>query len=196
MKTIFIAALIATSFIINAQDKTNDSIPYATIPEASESFTPGTVVARMVDGLGFRYRWATESLTLADYDYTPGNDGRTIAETINHIYGLSKVILNTAKKQATDFTVEKEELSTEEQRQATLMNLRMASELYAAATDLSEHKVIFKRASGESEFPFWNNINGPIEDAVWHAGQLVVLRRSAGNPISPKVNVFLGKLND
>lgn len=196
MKTFFIFLLIATSFMMNAQDQTNDSLPYDTIPEAPESFTPGTVVARMVDGLGFRYYWATEKLTEADYNYAPGNEGRTIAETMTHLHGLSKVILNTAKKQATDFTGNKETLTVAQQRQATLENLKMASALYAAATDLSEHPVIFKRASGESVFPFWSNINGPIEDAIWHAGQIVVLRRSAGNPINPKVNVFLGKLND
>jgi len=196
MKIFFIVAFIATSFTMNAQGQTNDAIPYETIPEAPEQFTPGTVVARMVDGLGFRYHWATESLMMADYEYLPGNDGRTITQTMNHVYSLSKVILNTAKKKATDYTEAKEVLTIVEKRQATLENFKLASELYAAAIDLSEHKVIFKKASGESEFPFWNNINGPIEDAVWHAGQIVVLRRSAGNPVNPKVNVFLGKLND
>ena len=196
MKTIFITLSVLFISTMNAQAQTSDALPYAKIPEAPEHFTPGTIVARIVDGLGFRYYWATEALTQADYDYEPANDGRTIAQTMEHIYGLSKVILNTAKKQVTDYTLENETLTIEETRNATLANLKTASELYAAATDLNEYKVIFKRASGESEFPFWNNLNGPIEDAVWHAGQLVVLRRSAGNPINPKVNVFLGKLND
>jgi len=181
---------------MNAEAQTINEVHYASIPEAPEEFTPGTVVARMVDGLGFRYYWATEGLTEADYSYAPGNDGRTIAQTIEHLYGLSKVILNTAKKQATDFTLEKKDLSLEEKRSATLTNLKIASEHYAKASNLNEHPVIFKRANGEASFPFWNNINGPIEDAVWHAGQVVVLRRSSGNPINPKVNVFLGKLND
>lgn len=173
-----------------------DSLPYAVIPDAPNEFTAGSVVSRMVDGLGFRYYWATEQLTDKNLDYAPGNDGRTIRQTLEHLYGLSKVVLNSAKKQATDRTVKDQELNAEEQRKATLENFKMASELFAETKDLNEHPVIFKRSNGESEFPFWNNINGPIEDAIWHAGQIVVLRRSAGNPINPKVNVFLGKLND
>ena len=58
--------------------------------------------------------------------------------------------------------------------------------------DVSEYKIIF----GEQEIPFWNQVNGPISDAIWHCGQLVVYRRSTGNPINPKVNHFSGKIND
>ena len=194
---LFIATLIMLiSLSVQAQNIMKETLPYATIPETPENYTPGTVVARMVDGLGFRYYWATEGLTDNELDYAPGNDGRTIRQTLNHIHGLSEVIVNSAKKQPTDRTVESPKMTYEETRKATLENLKTASTLFASTENLSEHSVIFKRANGESEFPFWNNINGPIEDAVWHAGQVVVLRRSAGNPINPKVNVFLGKLNE
>ena len=46
------------------------------------------------------------------------------------------------------------------------------------------------------EFPFWNQLNGPIEDAVWHCGQIVAFRRASGNPISKKISVFTGKVNE
>jgi len=59
--------------------------------------------------------------------------------------------------------------------------------------NLSELKVIFKRGENESEFPFWNVINGQISDAIYHTGQVVSFRRSSGNPMNPKVNVFSGK---
>lgn len=179
-----------------AQETTTDSIPFTSIPDAPENYTPGTMVSRMVDGLGFRYRWATEGLSENDWSYAPGNDGRTIGETMDHVYNLSNVILNSAKKQPTDFTVQKAELSIAEKRMATLKNLETASSLFKASTDLSAHKIIFIQSNGRFEFPFWNNLNGPIEDAVWHTGQIVVLRRVAGNPINPKVNVLAGKLND
>ncbi len=174
----------------------NDSLPYASIPEAPQEYTAGAVIARMVDGLGFRYYWATEGLTDNELDYAPGNEGRTIRQTLTHLYGLSEVIANSAKKEATDRTKKTPDMTFEETRKATLMNFKTASELFLKTDDLGGLPVIFQRANGESEFPFWNNINGPIEDAVWHAGQIVVLRRSAGNPINPKVNVFLGKLNE
>ena len=47
-----------------------------------------------------------------------------------------------------------------------------------------------------ARFPFWNIINGPISDALWHCGQVVLLRRSSGNPFNSKVSVFSGKLRD
>lgn len=196
MKILYTIIVIFIPLTLLAQDVMNDSLPYATIPDTPKSYTPGTVVSRMIDGLGFRYRWATEGLTDEDFDFAPGNEGRSIRQTLDHLYGLSNVILNSAKKRPTDRTSKPKELSTTEKRKATLQNFKKASVLFALTEDLKEHPIIFKRADGESEFPFWNNINGPIEDAVWHAGQVVVLRRSAGNPINPKVNVFLGKLND
>lgn len=183
------------SFTLIAQETMNDSLPYATIPEAPESYTAGTVVSRMVDGLGFRYYWATEGLRGKDMDYKPSNEGRTIAETINHLYNLSRTILNSAKKLPNDRTVSQGKPDKGDLRKLTLLNLQEASALFKEANDLSEHSVIFISPKGISEFPFWNNINGPIEDAIWHAGQVVVMRRSAGNPIDPKVNVFLGRLN-
>ncbi len=195
MKFVFIFFLFLFSLPMNAQENTI-KLPYDKIPDAPELYTPGTVVARMIDGLAFRYRWATENLTEENLDYKPGNDGRSIRELIDHLYGLSQVISNSAKKIATDRTVKAKELTYLEKRIATLNNFKMASKFFAKTEDLTAHKIIFKRANGTSEFPFWNNINGPIEDAVWHAGQIVLLRRSAGNPINPKVNVFLGKLND
>lgn len=195
MKFVFIFVLFLFSLPMNAQEN-NIELPYAEIPEAPEVYTPGTVVARMIDGLAFRYRWATENLTEENLDYKPGNEGRSIRELIDHLYGLSEVIANSAKKIATNRTVKAQALTSLEKRSATLNNFKMASVLFASTEDLTAHKIIFKRANGTSEFPFWNNINGPIEDAVWHAGQIVLLRRSAGNPINPKVNVFLGKLNE
>ena len=113
-------------------------------------------------------------------------------KNINIITGDFKETIPQIQKEEFDFIY----FDGNHTKKATLENLKTASTLFASTENLSEHSVIFKRANGESEFPFWNNINGPIEDAVWHAGQVVVLRRSAGNPINPKVNVFLGKLNE
>ncbi len=115
---------------------------------------------------------------------------------MDHVYNLSLVILKSAQRQPRDFTVDLPELTLEGKRKATLEQLRMASMLFSKAKRLEDFPVVFVRENGRSEFPFWNNINGPIEDAVWHAGQIVTLRRIAGNPINPKVNVFQGKLND
>lgn len=58
------------------------------------------------------------------------------------------------------------------------------------STDLSEFNIVFKRGERSSEFPFWNQINGPISDALWHCGQVVSFRRASGNPFNSKVSVL------
>ena len=196
MKLYFSLLAILVTSIALAQEVMNEKLPYHKIPEAPENYTPGTVVARMVDGLGFRYFWATEGLSDANLEYKPSEEGRTIAETMDHIYSLSRTILNSAKNQPTDFTSKPEELTMIEKRKRTLRNFKNASELFMVSKNLAEHKIVFIRKNGKAEFPFWNQINGPIEDAVWHAGQIVIMRRAAGNPIYPKVNMFMGNVRD
>ncbi|MFT6934716.1 MAG: putative damage-inducible protein DinB [Maribacter sp.] len=196
MKSTVFVLVMLFSLISFAQEMNKDSSYYAEIPTAPLDYTPGAMISRMVDGLGFRYYWATEGLTEADLRYKPSADARTLEQTLDHIYGLSRTILNSAKLEPTDFTKEQPKMNPLEMRFATLENFRLASALFLTSDDISKHSIVFIRKNGRSEFPFWNQINGPIEDAVWHAGQVVVLRRASGNPIYPKVNVFLGKLND
>ena len=164
----------------------NAELPYYEIPTPSESYSAGAVASRMVDGLGFRYYWATEGLRPEDLSYKASDSGRTSAETIDHIFGLSNFILGALDK---DFKVDKTlELSFEDKRKQTLFNLKKASDILKAADNLSEFD--------NNKYPFWNIINGPIADAIWHCGQVVLLRRASGNPFNSKVSVFLGKLRD
>lgn len=191
LKMILMALFLTT--IIHAQNTGSQDLPYYQIPSHPDSYTAGTVVSRMIDGLGFRYYWATETLTAKDLAYKPSETNRTIEETIDHIYGLSKVIYNSAIKEVNDRTKPKEGVLTfEEKRKRTLFNLKKASDIFITVKDLNEHQVVFKSKNGTSEIPFWNQINGPIEDAVWHCGQIVVLRRASGNPIDSKISFFRG----
>lgn len=196
MKRILVFSLLWCGFFGTAQKAPTTASYYSEIPAAPTEYSPGAIVSRMIDGLGFRYYWATEGLTETDLSYKPSPEARTLRETIDHIYGLSRTILNSAQQQPTDFTQEQVPMSDAEKRFATLENFRKASALFLGSKDVSKHTIVFIRENGSSEFPFWNQINGPIEDAVWHAGQVAVLRRASGSPMNPKVNVFLGKLND
>ena len=200
--------LFGLSFIINfpsiaqnektMDDNLNSALPYYQIPDYPENYTPATVAARMIDGLGFRYYWATESLRKEDLEFRPNDEARTILETLDHILGLSRVILNATKNEATIRSTEKETLSYEQLRKMTLENLKAASDLLKsnAGKDLADCNVVFKRGEKIKSFPFWNLINGPIADAIWHVGQVVSFRRSSGNPFNSKASVFNGKLRD
>lgn len=180
---------------INAQDKMEDKLPYYELPEYSETYTAGTVAARMVDGLGFRYYWATEGLRDEDLNFKPSEDARTTAETIDHIYGLSKVIINSTLKKPNTASGEPEMIFADK-RKRTLENFKTAADILRASNDLNEFSIVFQRGEESSEFPFWNQLNGPIADAIWHCGQVVSFRRSSGNPYNSKASVFSGKVRD
>lgn len=191
MKIFIIITAIFSLNIIDAQDKMEKKLPYYEIPEYSEKFTAGTVAARMIDGLGFRYYWATEGLRAEDLAYKPSEEARTTAQTIDHIYGLTKVILNSTLNKP-NTRAEEPEMSFAEKRKKTLENIKMAADILRESKDVSEFKIIF----GTNEFPFWNLLNGPIADAIWHSGQVVSFRRSSGNPYNSKANVFSGKVRE
>ncbi|WP_353779299.1 hypothetical protein [Winogradskyella sp. 3972H.M.0a.05] len=193
MKSIFICLFSFIAIGLNAQQ---EELPYHQIPDYPEDYTAGSVAARMIDGLGFRYYHATDGLTEKDLAHRPSDMARTAGETIDHIYGLSKVIVNAALQKTNDRTVKEQELSFTEKRKQTLINFKTAADILRGKTDLADYKLIFKSDRGTSEFPFWNNINGPIADALWHCGQVVSFRRSSGNPFNSKVSVFQGKVRN
>ena len=158
------------------------------MPDYPETYTAGTVAGRMVESLGFRYYWATEGLMQADLVYKPNEDVRSTLETIDHIYNLSLVIVNaTLNKPNSKKDVE---MTFDELRIQTLLNLETAANILKASDDISQFKIIFET----KEVPFWNEINGPISDAIWHCGQIASFRRNSGNPINPKVDQFNGKV--
>lgn len=177
--------------IIDAQEKMEEKLPYYEIPEYPETYTAGTVAARMIDGLGFRYYWATEGLRNEDLAYKPSEDARTTAETLDHIYGLSKIIVNSTLKKS-NTRAEEPEMTFAEKRKKTLENIKTAADILRASKDVSEFKIIF----GTNEYPFWNQLNGPIADAIWHCGQVISFRRSSGNPYNSKASVFSGKVKE
>ncbi|WP_420580021.1 hypothetical protein [Reichenbachiella sp.] len=184
------------SFSAFAQDSTDY---YYKIPAYPDNYNAGTVAARMVDGLGFRYYWGTVGLRAEDLDYKPSPEARTTAETIDHIYGLTNVLVNSTKKIPTDFTKEdEEEMTFEEKRTKTLQNIKEASEILKQSTaeDLENYKIVFISSRGQSEYPFWNQLNGPLADAIWHVGQVVSFRRASGNPFNSNVSVLRGRLKD
>ena len=118
MKTKLIIMIILFAVTsINSQEK----LPYREIPVMAESYTAQNTVARMIDGLGFRYYWATEGLRAKDLAYQPKGEGRDCQQTVNHLYDLSNMMLHLTK---TDFKqeIEKEKMTFAEMRRQTLLN--------------------------------------------------------------------------
>ncbi len=187
--------LVTGSYCQTNDMKESETLPYHQIPKNPDTYSAGGILSRMVDGLGYRFYWATEGLRKEDIEYRPSEDAQSVAETMDHFYGLSLTILNVSTSTPNKRPLDIPELSFEEKRALVLKNLKKASENFLAASDesIENMKVIFQRGEQSSEFPLWNIINGPIADAIYHTGQIVSFRRTNGNPINSKVNVFIGK---
>lgn len=173
-----------------------DTLPYYEIPAAPKNYTAETIVARMIDGLGFRYYWATEGLRPQDLSFKPSKEARTSDETLDHILDLATIIVHSMRHEVNDFSKQDTvKLAFDAKRRKTLEILKEASDLLKSGkVKLENCKVSFKNAGKTNDYPFWNQVNGPIEDAVWHVGQVVSFRRSSGNPYNAAADVFFGKL--
>ncbi len=176
----------------------SQELPYHQIPEYPSNYGSGNIMARLIDGLGFRYYWATEGLTEKDLAYVPSDKARSVVQTLEHICSMSQSILNAPLGKPNTGTVDYSKFSYQELRELTLKNLKAASEAVAGkeAADFESFPIVYKRGERESRYPYWNLINGMISDCIYHTGQITMLRRVTGNPINPKVSVFLGKVRE
>jgi len=197
-KLFYFSFFLYFSITLKAQDLTMEdlsALPYMSIEHTPEDYSGNSVLMRMIDGLGYRYYWGTEGLRTEDLAYEPGNDGASCEALIKHVHGLSEVIYNTVAQIPTERGGGATEFNFTEYRTKTLENLKSASEILRTNKELNlkDCQIKFKRGENVSASPFWNLMNGPLADAIYHTGQIVSYRRTTSNPISPLVNVFSGK---
>jgi len=135
-------------------------------------------LARLLDGLGFRFCWATEGLDETDYAFAPREDCNSLGWMVQHIWGLT----NWVHRHAVGGQLSRP-LSTLEQREHVLEMLWMLRNHFAA---LTRDDLLAIRVEG---YPFWHMINGPIADALTHVGQIQYVRGLLGKK-GPPANVF------
>lgn len=190
MKYLIFSMFILICNQLNAQESSGKGLPFSDISRHPETVNSGTIMVRLIDGLGFRYFWATEGLTDADRAFRSSGDGRSISEIMEHILQLSEIIRDFATR--SEGAVQPKP-GPEESRRQTLDNLMIARTAY-----METYFPVPKAAvtAGQKRYdPFWNQLNGPLEDAVWHSGQIAILRRIAGNPIAGGIDFYSGEKN-
>nr|WP_299386701.1 DinB family protein [Allomuricauda sp.] len=188
-----VVLLLLLGITMNAQE---DQVPYYEIPDYPADYGPGNVAARMIDGLGFRFHWASKDLRQEDLDYKPSEDSRTVMETLHHIYAMSGMIKNAPLGKANELPEDYKNWPYEKLRRKTLENLQKASQLMAGkqAEDFENFRIVFQGREDQKGFPYWNMINGMLSDCIYHTGQITMLRRASGNPIAPNLSMFNGRL--
>jgi hypothetical protein len=192
MKKIVLPLLL---FAQLGQGQSSETHPFVSIGDYPDSYTPETVLVRLIAGLGYRYHWASKDLTPKDLDYRPSLEAASTRETLEHLYGLSTTIANACQNQPNIRPQDFSEMTYKALRAETLNALQQAVAALSVleTTASASNEVVFQRGDKTSSFPFWHLISGPISDALYHVGQLVSFRRTTGNPLNSKVNVFMGK---
>ncbi len=200
MKYILLLTAMLTLKLVNGQDQkikegVDHKLPYSEIPATSEKYTAGHVASRLIDGLGFRFYWATAGLRDEDLTFRPDKETRSTMETIEHIYEMSVLIRNGATE-TINTPGQNPPLPFNEMRKKTLESFKVASDILKKSSDedLTRYTLKFKQGEKLIEYPFWNHINGPISDCLWHTGQIVSFRRLSGNPFTDKVNLLSGTI--
>ena len=192
MRHLFIFLLTFQFSFLMAQQT---PLPFSSIPPAPTTVNAPSALVRMVQGLGYRYHWASKDLRPEDVAYRPSAEAASCLETLQHIYGLADAIANATQALPSPRPLKDVPKDMAELRRLTLERLKAAEKTLLAAddADVEQMKVIFQRGEKVYTFPIWNLINGPISDAIYHTGQIVSFRRTTGNPIYPGVNVLVGK---
>ena len=154
---------------------------YYGIPDYPDRVSSTTVLVRMLDGLGFRFYWATEGLRSEDYVFQPASDIMSVEELVIHVWSLMNWVSSSALKKP--YQKPKDGPTAREQALTIIHDLRETL-LKMSDVELQKLSLLGK--------PFWHLINGPFSDALTHTGQINSFRRLAGNPCAG-ANVFKGE---
>ena len=198
MRLIPVLFLLLTLPAVSQTDPTHP-LPYREIPEPTEAVPTGAnLLARLMDGMGYRYYWATEGLRNEDLEYRFGDTNRPARETLEHLYHLSRTIRLAVDREPNVRPLPAAPETFAEQRRVTLENIQYVADKMRTATDADfvRYEMVFQRGDSQSVVPVWNLMNGPIADALTHIGQITASRRASGNPQHPGVNVFTGKTRE
>jgi len=170
-----------------------NELPYRFMPDPPDRATATTVMIRMIDGLAFRYRWATDGLRPQDVDFDPGSGARTPRQLLSHVLWLVNAVCRSVG--AAETTGDMDELAArtdlDDVRRETLGRLEAVRVALSAMTDEELGNRTFEIVDGK-RFPVWFILNGPLADALTHVGQINTWRRVTGNP-TPAANVFVGR---
>jgi hypothetical protein len=164
-------------------------LPYHQIPDPPATVSSGAVLSRLVDGIGFRFRWASEGLAQADLAFRPAPDCMSIGELFQHVHGLLRWIGEAVGIPASQSCMRRVEGMAA--RESVLLLAQSLAARFAAVSDAELGAVTVKTARGDAH-PVWNLVNGPLADSLTHVGQVASWRRIAGKPI-PKADVFRGR---
>ena len=166
------------------------SFDFRSLPPGPGTVTGSAVLVRLVEGIGFRFTWATEGLRDPDLAFRPTPETMCIAEQAGHVLQLVSWVAAAAGAIPDGPKKQESPPSFPEIRQRILEVLSLLRARLAGMSDGEIAAIAISARAGPVPWP--HIVNGPLADALTHIGQIAVLRRASGNPV-PKANVFLGR---
>jgi hypothetical protein len=162
---------------------------YNSIPDAPPAAGAGAVLGRMADGIGFRYRWATEGIHSVDLPFKPAPDCMSLGDLLSHVLDLLSWVAENL-----GMPPHYELLKSEDPRVLRSRTLELAEALSSQFKGMSDTEIagITIKSSRGDTLPVWNMINGPLSDSLTHIGQILSWRRIAGIPAAA-ADVFRGR---
>ena len=157
----------------------DQDLSFRSIEEYPPHVNGPSVIARLLDSLGFRFYWATEGLRPDDYNFSPGSGCQSIGELMGHVWGLvnwtALSVIGTGEQRP-------EEPPSQRARALAMLGVLRAHFATLSDAELSAITI--------DDWPFWHMLNGPVADALAHVGQINSFRRLAGNP-TPRAKLFI-----
>jgi len=162
---------------------------YQTLPSPPKKISNGAIIARLIDGLGFRFFTATDNLTENEFDFRPVEGSMNMTELLKHMYH----VLKWGQLAFDSKAIKRDDLNSfEDYRNEILKSCENFRNRVLEMSDEEISKVSIYRKRNDTHYSFWYIINGPIADVLTHVGQIASWRRMAGNPIE-KVSPFNGE---
>ena len=157
-----------------------DQVPFYKIPDAPASVGAGGILGRLVDSIGFRFRWAVEGMVDDDLAFKPAPDCMTHGELIRHIHDL---LVSAARNAAVP-------------RGEPLSETSSCGQMVSGVLDLSLRLSLLYKTISDTDLAactpgLWTMINGPLADCLTHIGQILSWRRLSGAPPAP-ADLFKG----
>jgi hypothetical protein len=167
----------------------NQELPFEDISKTPNDLTATNTLLRMVEGLAFRYRWATENLSEENIKFKPHPTSMSVEEVNAHIFDLvdSTNRVFGGEKQNKD--------SLNSFHKLRIKSLNILADLSERLKEMSDEDLSEIEKNTSRKLPFWYWINGPLADALTHVGQITSWRRIAGNPQLKGINVFIGTID-
>jgi hypothetical protein len=166
-----------------------DVAPFQTVPDPPALPGGGAVLGRMADGIGLRFRWATENMEGVDLAFRPAADCMTLGELLAHMVEL---LFWVAESVGLEPRRDLKDSSDYAHVRGRVMDLAASfSARFKGMTDAEVAACSITSSRGDTQ-PVWNIVNGPLSDSLTHIGQILSWRRIAGSPAA-QADVFRGR---